>query len=82
MMCLLQSKLSKYSFNTLAPRGLCDPSINNLLFFTKFLSLPFFISCSLAMLFILVIPVLIYSSLIFNCFKDLSVAIAAEMLSS
>ena len=78
-MCFLQSNVSRKSARTFAPRGLCDPSINNLLFLIKFLSLPFLISCNLATLFILVIPFFICSSEIFTL-KFLNVAIAVEIL--
>ena len=44
MICFLQSKVSRYSFRAFDPPGLCDESRISLLFLTKSLSLPDFIS--------------------------------------
>ena len=70
----------KYSLRAFAPKGLCDPSKYNLLFLQIFLNFPDLISCSLAILFILVIPSLIFSSFTPSC-KFLTVAIAVAQLS-
>ena len=82
MMCLLQSKLSRYSFKTFAPRGLWEPSTNNLLLLAKSFNFPSVISWSLAILLILVIPDFICISLISISFIFLRVAIADEIFSN